>query len=158
MKLTVYGQTITAHYVDTGAPHVVVNINDILRTPNDPDSRFRDIVNFPVETIGREIRFHQTFYPTGTNVNFFLLQNGTNFIRTFERGVEAETYACGTGSVATAVILALIYGKTPPVRLVPKSQKILEVNFIRNGDIIRDVSLTGPAEINYRGEFELSAK
>ena len=104
-KIKASNQLIKSHYVDTGSPHVVIEIEDVLALPKDINSRYRNIENFPVLDIGKEIRYHKDFSPDGTNVNFIQVKNNELSIRTFERGVENETLACGTGAVAAAIIV-----------------------------------------------------
>ena len=76
-------------------------------------------------------------------------------IRTYERGVEDETLACGTGSAATAVIAAVKEGYTSPVNLLTRGGETLTVDFKRNGDKIDALSLTGPAKIVFKGEITI---
>ena len=84
------GNSVLAHYVDTGVPHAVVFVDDINK------------VN--VGSLGRELRFHKIFGRAGANVNFVEIHKDVLLIRTYERGVEDETLACGTGIVASAFV------------------------------------------------------
>ena len=85
------GMERVVHYVNTGVPHAVVFVED----------------EVPVREWGRELRFHPMFQPAGTNANFVrLLAGGALQVRTYERGVEDETMACGTGAAAAALIAA----------------------------------------------------
>jgi diaminopimelate epimerase len=78
--------------VDTGVPHFVIIV--------------KDLKNLAVDSLGRELRFHRVFRPEGVNVDFVQInRDGSLLMRTYERGVEAETLACGTGAVAVAVCL-----------------------------------------------------
>ncbi len=154
-KLKVNDQLFTAHYADTGSPHVVINIADVLENPKIHDSFYRELEHFPVEEVGKIVRWLPEFQPGGVNVNFFQLRNGEVFIRTFERGVEAETFACGTGATATAIIAHLTAKVAPPVSLETKSGRILSVDFIKSGTELVKLSLTGPAEINYNGSITI---
>jgi diaminopimelate epimerase len=126
--------------INTGVPHVVLVVDDIEAV---------DVV----ET-GRLIRYHPTFTPDGTNVNFVSVgNNGTIFIRTYERGVEDETLACGTGNVAAALILAHERGLTSPVTLTARSGGKLTVHFKTQGGRYQDVFLEGDARVIYRGDL-----
>jgi diaminopimelate epimerase len=126
--------------INTGVPHVVLVVDDIEAV---------DVV----ET-GRLIRYHPTFTPDGTNVNFVSVgNNGTIFIRTYERGVEDETLACGTGNVAAALILAHERGLTSPVTLTARSGGKLTVHFKTQVGRYQDVFLEGDARVIYRGDL-----
>ena len=154
-KITAAGQNITASFADTGSPHVVVNVRDVLRNPLESNSAYTELQNFPVYEIGREIRFLPDFAPAGTNVNFIDIADKKIEIRTYERGVEEETLACGTGSVAAAVIGYLKYGLTPPINLTTKSGEILTVDFTAVEGKITHLSLTGPAVVSFTGELSI---
>jgi diaminopimelate epimerase len=122
------------HAIDTGAPHVVTFVDDLEKV---------DVV-----ATGRELRVHREFRPEGTNVNFVKIEGKNEIaIRTYERGVEAETMACGTGSIASAVITALERGATSPVAVHTRSGETLRVRFTRDGQHITSVSLEGHARI-----------
>ena len=82
--------------IDTGVPHAVLVVDDVGRVD--------------VAAVGREIRFHPRFAPAGTNADFISAEPGGIAIRTYERGVEAETLACGTGSAAGALVAAHTLG------------------------------------------------
>ena len=81
--------------------------------------------------------------------------DGLVLIRTYERGVEDETLACGTGVTATGILAHLVHGVKLPVRLQVAGGDVLEVNFTRDGETIRDVTLTGPAKVVFTGEVEI---
>jgi diaminopimelate epimerase len=147
------GQSIKCSFIDTGSPHVVININDVLKDPADKISFYNDLNSFPVLQIGREIRYLNDFSPRGTNVNFIKVLDKKVFIRTYERGVENETLSCGTGSVASALVAKYLYDLTPPVSLLTRGGDYLTVNFKLDGNEISDLSLSGPAKITYTGEF-----
>jgi diaminopimelate epimerase len=136
-------------FADTGSPHAVIKTGEIA----DYFGTKYSLNEIPVEGLGREIRHNNAFAPGGANVNFVSCEKERVFIRTFERGVEAETLACGTGSVAAAVILFLDNIVKPPVLLVTKSGEELEVNFTYRDNRFSDVSLTGPAKIIFTGEY-----
>ena len=147
------GQSIKCSFIDTGSPHVVININNVLEDPADKNSFCNDLNTFPVLQIGREIRYLHDFSPGGTNVNFIKVLDKKVFIRTYERGVENETLSCGTGSVAAALVAGFLYNLNPPVSLVTRGGDYLTVNFKSDGREISDLSLSGPAKITFTGEF-----
>jgi diaminopimelate epimerase len=125
------GEELFLSSVDTGVPHAIILTDHIDRAP--------------VGTLGRPVRYHKSF-PKGTNVDFVEIVDRENIkIRTYERGVEGETYACGTGAVAAGVVLKA-KGFTGDV-----------VNIrTRGGEIVRvyvadDVYLEGSARVIYEG-------
>ncbi|MBI9083822.1 MAG: diaminopimelate epimerase [Desulfobacterales bacterium] len=135
---------VKAASINTGVPHVVVFVDDI------------DAVD--VVALGREIRFHQDFAPAGTNANFIAPQpDGTVAIRTYERGVEDETLACGTGAVAAALILARTAARPSPVRLLTRSGGELSVGFEMDQGHFQEVFLEGDARVIYRGTMDAEA-
>lgn len=134
------GTRLIVGSVNTGVPHVVALVEDIAAV---------DVV-----ATGRRIRHHPDFSPDGTNVNFVSIANrGYVSIRTYERGVEDETLACGTGSVAAALILSHDRGLESPVILSTRGGMKLSVHFKRQGDRFREVFLEGDARVIYRGEL-----
>jgi diaminopimelate epimerase len=139
IRVTVAGVTYTVHGINTGSPHIVTFVKD-LSTPD-------------VEGTGRALREHERFSPEGTNVNFVeTMDTSALAMRTYERGVEAETLACGTGSVASAVIAHLEYGLRPPIRVRTHSGESLRVDFTVAGTRITNVTLEGPAVIVFSGK------
>ncbi len=153
-KIKAASQLIRSHFADTGSPHVVIEIEEVLALPKDLNSRYRNIQNFPVLEIGKEIRYNKDFSPNGTNVNFVQIKNDEILIRTYERGVESETLACGTGSVAAAIIANAYKKISPPIKLKTWGGDELVVDFQRLGDRIDKISLTGPAKTVFSGEFD----
>ena len=126
--------------VNTGVPHVVVPAEDI-------DSA-------QVVKIGREIRHHQKFRPAGTNVNFVSLRPaGVVAVRTYERGVEDETLACGTGAIACAIVLAAQLKKPSPIDVETKSGGHLRIYFKEKNGNFFDIFLEGDARIIYKGKL-----
>ena len=128
-------------------PHTVIFVNDIEKA---------DVFN-----LGRMVRHSREFLPAGTNVDFVQKKDGhTIYVRTYERGVEDETLACGTGVIAGAIIAGLKGLVTPPVNCITSGGYTLKVNYTLNadGDFISPVSnvvLEGPAEVAFRGEVEI---
>jgi diaminopimelate epimerase len=152
-KIKAAEQLITASFINTGSPHVVIKISDVLQNPKNPASNNYSLNDFPVNKVGNEIRCSKDFEPGGTNVNFIEIVEGKIKIRTYERGVEDETLACGTGSVGAAIISFLQDKLIPPLRIIPKSGEELIVDFKFEGNKINDLSLIGPAKIVYKGEI-----
>lgn len=156
-RIKASSQLIRSHFADTGSPHVVIEIEDVLALPKDLNSKYRNIKNFPVLEIGKEIRYHKDFAPEGTNVNFIQIKSSKEvFIRTYERGVENETLACGTGSVAAAVIASAYKQLKPPIKMITWGGDELIVNFQNVGNRFENVSLTGPVRRIFHGEFDLN--
>ena len=155
-KIKAFGQLIKSNFADTGSPHVVINIADIQKNASMPNIFFDNLGDVPVFQIGKEIRYHQDFAPKGTNVNFFKVVNGEILIRTYERGVEDETMACGTGSVAAAIICSVTDKLTPPITLKTYGGDKLIVNFEVENQRVKNPSLTGPAKIIFEGSIDKS--
>ncbi len=135
------GPNVTVvHHINTGVPHVV-HLVDNLEAYN-------------VKETGRDIREHAQFAPDGTNADFVGCISGDNAsIRTYERGVEDETLACGTGVVASAVILGLLERVSSPVKIRTRSGEVLTVYYKISGEKISDVYLEGGASIVYDGKM-----
>ncbi len=109
-----------------------------------------------VQQLGPELRRHAAFAPKGTNVNFVqVLGPNAIRVRTFERGVEGETLACGTGVSASALIASRVHGFVSPVQVTVQSGDRLEVSYSEKGGAFSDVRLTGPAEFVFEGRIEL---
>lgn len=138
IQLKIKGKKLKINYINTGVPHVIIHKDNL------------DGIN--VNEIGAAVRWHKYFSPQGTNVNFVQL-TGKNKIalRTYERGVEKETLACGTGTTAAAIISGLIYGLQPPIKAKTKSGIVLEIDFVADKNKINKVTLTGPAKIVFSG-------
>ena len=137
---------IKCHFIDTGSPHVIIDIRDI------PDFA-GSVDKLDVFGLGKEIRHSEIFAPGGANINFIEIKQENVLIRTYERGVEDETLACGTGSTAAGIICNLVYNLEPLVKLITAGGDELVVDFKHEKDEFRNLSLTGPAKINFTGEF-----
>lgn len=124
--------SLLASHIHTGVPHVVAFVEDLERI---------DVIGQ-----GRDIRYHPRFAPAGANANF-VCRTGADTIgcRTYERGVEDETLACGTGAVAAALIAATKYGLGSPVRVGVRSGAELTIHFEQNSDRFESVYLAGEA-------------
>jgi diaminopimelate epimerase len=156
LTININGQNLNYYFADTGSPHVVIKIEDILKDPSDKNSFYTNINTIPVVEIGKKIRYHNNFMPGGTNVNFIKIVSNKLEIRTYERGVEDETLACGTGAVASAIIAYLYNELRPPVILLTKGGDELLVDFKFENNNIKNLSLSGPAKIIYSGSFLLN--
>ncbi len=106
-----------------------------------------DDFKFDIEKEAVPIRNHREFAPDGVNVNFYMIENGIVHMRTFEKGVETETGACGTGAVATALVVCKDDGLQFPVHIIPKSCEELIVGIIGDYDNIEKIVLEGPATV-----------
>ena len=142
MPLQIDGEDAVVHYINTGVPHVVVPVSRV------------DVVH--VVTQGAAIRRHEKFSPAGANANF-MEKRGANkiAIRTYERGVENETLACGTGVVASALIFAATENVDGPIGVLVRGGNELTVGFTKHGDHFHEVTLTGPADFVFEGTIEV---
>lgn len=135
-------RTWHGHFINSGVPHVVVPVVDL------------DKVD--VEHEGSAIRRHRLFAPAGANANFLQKRGAREIaIRTYERGVESETLACGTGVVASALIFAATEKIAGPIAVSVRGGNTLSVDFEHDGDRFRQVTLTGPAEFVFEGTIEI---
>jgi diaminopimelate epimerase len=140
VELSIGRQNI--HSLNTGVPHAVLFVPDADKAM--------------VQQLGQEIRWHAHFAPKGTNVNFVQQLDGNHIrVRTYERGVEGETLACGTGVTASALISARLLGFKSPVKVQVQGGDNLEVSFAENCGEFSGVRLTGPADFAYEGRIEL---
>jgi len=139
LPLELDGETLAVAYVDVGSDHVVLARSDAERWCTRHE-HVGDLIG-----LARQIRHHQDF-PRGTNVNLYALSDDTVELSTYERGVEAVTGACGTGALATAVVLwqrKEFHGDT--IRLRPPSGEILHIHILADGPTIVGLELSGPA-------------
>lgn len=139
--LEINGATVQYSFVNSGVPHVVIEVDDIEK--------------YDVRRNGAGARYHGHFAPAGTNANFISI-TGTNSlrVRTYERGVEDETLACGTGIVASALIAVKTGKISAPVKVTATSGDILTVDFELTGDGAQNVTLIGPAVHVFQGTLE----
>jgi diaminopimelate epimerase len=130
------------HFVNTGVPHAVIVVENLSEVP--------------VAELGRAIRYHADFAPAGTNVDFVQAAGPDELrVRTYERGVEAETLACGTGMAAVAVVMARLGQVAFPVRVIPASGDVLIADARTEAGWDRlDVTLNGPAEYVFEGVLD----
>ena len=132
-------QVFDGFYVDVGTDHFVAETNNL--------------ANFDIDYFGKKIRNDNSFAPSGTNVNFYEKLNYTNEndltilnLRTYERGVEKETGACGTGAISTALVLAYKEKKLTPITIFPTSNSPLFIEFI-TGNSVNKKAIT--SDINF---------
>lgn len=137
-EMTVNGQTYAYDFVNSGVPHVVVWVEDLAAVD--------------VARLGASIRHHPDFAPKGTNANFIQVTGPDSIsVRTYERGVEAETLACGTGIVASGLLAGKTGRVTPPVRVKAASGDVLTVDYRLTPEGAENVTLTGPAVHVFEG-------
>ncbi len=135
---------IGAGFVNTGVPHVVVQVGNI-----------KDV---PVNDQGRTIRYHSMFQPAGTNANFMSVKGKDQlYVRTYERGVENETLACGTGSIASSLIANVKGLVSSPVTVTTSGGEELKIHFEKEADNFSRVWLEGGTSIIYKGELNEEA-
>jgi len=128
-------------FINTGSPHHIKIVSDL--------------ENYPVFEEGRKIRYSETYASAGTNVNFIqLLENNTIFVRTYERGVEDETYSCGTG-VTAAALAASFHGYSSPVRIKVLGGELAVEFKSGQAGTFQDIFLIGPAKMVFEGTLEL---
>lgn len=131
------------HHLNTGVPHAVVFVEDVAGT---------DIL-----THGAALRFHEHFQPNGANANFAEILSPDHLsVRTYERGVENETLACGTGITACALIHHLLTGQESPVKITVRGGDVLSIGFTPDeAQQFSQVTLTGPADFVFTGQITL---
>ncbi|HUH65415.1 MAG TPA: diaminopimelate epimerase, partial [Syntrophales bacterium] len=140
IALVVDGQSLEAGFINTGVPHVVVSV--------------RGLDTYDVFNTGRNIRYHKEFQPEGTNANFMeVIDRRAIRIRTYERGVEDETMACGTGAVASSLIASSQGLVESPVDVTVRSGEKLKIYFRRTGSDFKDIYLEGKANVVYEGRI-----
>ncbi len=144
LAVPIAGKTWEGHFIDTGVPHVVYSVDNVEKT---------DVLG-----LGRATREHAMFKPAGTNANFIrVVDPHTIAIRTYERGVESETLACGTGAVAAALISGARGEAQSPVTLKTRGGQDLTVFFETDGEAFTNVFLEGEARVIYTAELSPEA-
>ncbi|MBN2108231.1 MAG: diaminopimelate epimerase, partial [Deltaproteobacteria bacterium] len=139
-ELAVDGVTLTVYSINTGVPHAVIFVDDL--------------ESAPIKELGAKIRFHKQFQPAGTNVNFISIGvDGSIGIRTYERGVEDETLACGTGSVAAALVCIAMGRATSPALVRTRGGDMLKVYAEPSQPPFSEAYLEGGASLIYTGEI-----
>jgi len=138
-RLSIQGHETVVHFVNTGVPHAVIVVENVGEVD--------------VAGLGRAVRFHEHFAPAGTNVNFVqLLDRGRTLVRTYERGVEAETLACGTGVSAVNVVLHALNLADAEIRNTTTGGEVLTTS-LEGGRVF----LKGAAELTFTGELNVPA-
>lgn len=157
IELQTVAGAIPLRFVDTGAPHAVIFAEDL------PSTLQADYDTLDMRGIGSLVRWHAHFAPVGVNVNVVRYNSGGLDIRTFEKGVEDETEACGTGALAAAITAHLRLGLDLPLMLRTHGGDILRVGFnpdtplhsTERSSYVRDLFLEGPAHLVYDGCYAL---
>jgi diaminopimelate epimerase len=143
VAVEINGRELKMYSINTGVPHAVIFVEGI--------------EHIDVSSIGRQIRYYECFAPAGTNVDFVeAVDDDTIKVRTYERGVEDETLACGTGAAASAVVYGLqsaASGRKNKMNVITRGGETLKVYFDRDSDKISTVWLEGGAKITYSGVF-----
>jgi len=133
---------LSVHFLNTGVPHAVVFVGDL--------------ENIDVLRLGSALRYHEHFKPKGANANFVqVLERQSLAIRTYERGVEGETLACGTGVCAAALLHHALTGAPSPISVKVRGGDTLAVGFEKTADGFRSVTLRGPADFVFDGTIAL---
>ncbi len=132
---------VNVHALNTGVPHAVHFVDNASK--------------YPVAEMGGKIRRHKMFEPEGTNADFVQIYGESAIkVRTYERGVEDETLACGTGVVASAIVSHLVNGMISPIKVFTKRDDVMIVHFKKDRDKFSDVYLEGKAHIAFNGEVD----
>lgn len=139
LPLSIEGRTLPTYFLDTGVPHAVLFVDRVEEVD--------------VKRFGEKIRHHDHFAPRGANANFVQKINDSKLsVRTFERGVENETQACGTGVTAAALAAHWKWGLKAPLTVQTRSKQELRIDFVNDADgRIMEVYQTGPADIIFKG-------
>lgn len=133
------GEAGRAHFLDTGAPHAVVRVKSVEKAD--------------VAGLGRRLRHNRIFGRRGANVNFAEVRGRKLLVRTYERGVENETLACGTGITASAIALVVDGALRSPVSAVARSGDRFRIRFSPDGNGASGIYVLGPARIVFKGEI-----
>jgi diaminopimelate epimerase len=143
--------TVIANYMQVGSDHLVIFIKD---RPNFSVFQAQSLDNININLSGSLLRYHPKFQPAGANVNFVeILSVNELRVRTYERGVERETLACGTGIISSALVSALQNRTKPPIKVLSQSGEWLEVDFKIDKNEISNLSLKGSAKKIGEGEI-----
>lgn len=136
--LPVGDSVVRGSSIIVGVPHYVIFLRE-------------DLWSQDIASLGRAIRRHRELQPDGANVNFVVVRDSHAIeLRTYERGVEAETMACGSGIVASVLVSALFGKVKSPVSVLTRSGATLEVSYELHGQELRNIRLKGDARLIYR--------
>jgi diaminopimelate epimerase len=138
-SIAVAGRRQDLWFLSTGVPHAVIPVGELGAVD--------------VAAKGRAIRYHREFLPAGTNVDFMVRRGRGIAIRSYERGVEAETMACGTGAAASALVAARLWKLISPLAVTVQGGS-LRIHFTESGGEFGALRLEGPVETAYRGELD----
>ena len=144
LSMSLNGKEHEVAFVNTGVPHAVIFVEE---------------ESTPVKKLGRKVRFHELFEPKGANASFArVLHDGRLEVRTYERGIEDESMACGTGAVAAALFATLQRGMESPIEVVTSSRDVVTVRFdLLDGPVAENVFLEGPVRLIYKGQLTAEA-
>jgi len=140
IELPISSGPLQMSYLDTGVPHAVIFCKDV----NEVD----------LNSLGSQIRYHPYFTPRGTNVNIVQVKDNNISVRTYERGVEAETDACGTGATASAIASAQKLHLKPPIKVDLRSGESLTIDFHIDNGTIANVKMSGGCTHIFEGFIE----
>ncbi len=140
LDIPLHGASLVGHFLKVGVPHVILPV--------------KDLANTAVVELGRQVRYHPLFQPAGTNADFIRIAGPQALeVRTYERGVEDETLACGTGAVAAALVGDRLGWVSSPVAVHTRGGEILTVDFETRGDNFAAIHLEGDARVVYEGHL-----
>lgn len=138
LNVSILKHKIPLHFLDTGVPHVVIFVEDTKKVD--------------LSIFGPLIRHHSDFSPRGVNVNWASISSNQELdLRTYERGVEGETKACGTGATAAALAASSIFQLSSPIKVRTLSEEVLEIGFKNENHFFSDITLRGPANFIFEG-------
>ncbi|MCE2503832.1 MAG: diaminopimelate epimerase [Chlorobi bacterium] len=150
LNLNILGTQRICHYADVGTPHLIL-FKDVLEVDA--------LADLEMKRWGPAVRNHPLVRPEGANANFIevLPEEKGIRLRTFERGVEGETGACGTGAIASGIASSLLHGWSSPVNVIPTSGSLLQVHFDRDEEgALHNLGLEGGAEVLMEGKLSLA--
>jgi diaminopimelate epimerase len=150
LSLCIKRRKLSAYFLDVGSPHIIIFFDDFQKFVT---NKFTfDLL--PVAELGKSIRENTALFPLGTNVDFVKKTSvNTIKIRVYERGVEAETLACGTGAVASALIVSWKFNMNSPITIIPKSEEQLTVSFSKKNNSFENIWLDGNAKTVFQGSI-----
>lgn len=148
-KLVINDIEYKCYYSNTGTHHLVINYFKFWES---------DFFKFDINELAKGFRHHEDFKPHGVNVNFYFIKNGVIHLRTFEKGVELETGACGTGAISTALTAYKKDDLQFPISVIPPSGEELIIDIDGSYDKIKKVILEGPAKVIGQADIRIPDK